>query len=539
MEHSPATADGATPDAESAIDVQLVAEALAGDRQAIGRIYDRYADRVHTMCAHMLSDRDEAADVCGEVFLVAFQRLGQLREPARLRSWLFAIARHEVYRRTERRSRIELSEGVEEMDRLAASNWSDGADDDDVSDAGDLALLLREASAGLDDRDRMVMELQLQGLDGDELAAALGTSTSTAYQHTHRMRERLERSIGAVLVARQGRQDCAELDRVLAGWDGRFSVLWRKRVARHVDGCEVCERRRKAVPAMLLGGVAAAAPMVGASAVSAAPASVRERVLRDAQVGSSGSGWRRDGFPPADGAGRRRLVVAATVLGLVLLAVLALLAWRAVGDDDVRLVAASGTSDEVERSTTTTTTTPATTTSTTLPAPAGTDPVAPDPGVVPPTVPVGPDRGNPTGPGDLAPGGDPAPGAEVPATPPVVDSPPAAPPETVAPVRPAVQILFAPDPIFHPTPGSPSCGASGQFRVEAPTARSVTLQWAWASRRGSVALTRVGAEWVGVLEVPADVPGPLQITARARDAAFVEGVSAEVPRAVQPCITPG
>ena len=137
--------------------------------------------------------------------------------------------------------------------------------------------------SGLDDRDRLVLELQLQGVEGDDLAAALGTSTSTSYQHVHRMRERLERSIGALLVARQGRSDCDELDRLLSSWDGRFSVLWRKRVARHVDGCDICEHRRAGVPAALFG-------TAGASPLLVTPTSVRDRVLSTAVVGGGPGG---------------------------------------------------------------------------------------------------------------------------------------------------------------------------------------------------------------------------------------------------------
>ena len=69
------------------------------------------------------------------------------------------------------------------------------------------------------------------------------------------MRERLERSVAALLVARHGRADCAEVATLLEPWDGTFSVLWRKRVARHVDGCATCDRRRRAVPAMLFSGI--------------------------------------------------------------------------------------------------------------------------------------------------------------------------------------------------------------------------------------------------------------------------------------------
>ena len=56
------------------------------------------------------------------------------------------------------------------------------------------------------------------------------------------MRERVQRSLGALVVARVGRPDCPALGRLLAGWDGLFTVPVRKRVARHVEGCLTCTR---------------------------------------------------------------------------------------------------------------------------------------------------------------------------------------------------------------------------------------------------------------------------------------------------------
>ena len=136
-------------------DAQLVAATLGGDRQALGHIYDRYSDRIYTMCVHMLGDRDEAADVCSEVFVVAFGRLDQLRDPARLRPWMYAICRHEVFRRTKRRGRVRLVDEVSEMDRAAEYHDLDAVAAE-ANQAG-LALVVREAAAGLDDRDRLVL----------------------------------------------------------------------------------------------------------------------------------------------------------------------------------------------------------------------------------------------------------------------------------------------------------------------------------------------------------------------------------------------
>jgi hypothetical protein len=57
-----------------------------------------------------------------------------------------------------------------------------------------------------------------------------------------------------LVVGRTARKDCVALDRLLNGWDGRLTVLLRKRVGRHIDRCVVCSdrRRRELQPAMLL-----------------------------------------------------------------------------------------------------------------------------------------------------------------------------------------------------------------------------------------------------------------------------------------------
>ena len=57
------------------------------------------------------------------------------------------------------------------------------------------------------------------------------------------------------MVARTGRRDCPQLDALLTGWDGALTPLLRKRIARHIDECEICtaRRRRLVTPAALLG----------------------------------------------------------------------------------------------------------------------------------------------------------------------------------------------------------------------------------------------------------------------------------------------
>lgn len=121
------------------------------------------------------------------------------------------------------------------------------------------------------------------GLDGPELADALGVSPTNANKMVYRLRETIELSLGALLVSRRAcntPDGCPELTTILDGWDGRFGVLMRKRIARHIEACPTCdeERQRLVSPVALLGGVPVFIP---------APAWLRDRTISEIQLTSS------------------------------------------------------------------------------------------------------------------------------------------------------------------------------------------------------------------------------------------------------------
>src|SRR5262245_58005603 len=71
----------------------LVEAAQAGDRQAFGELYARYAGLVHAIAASRVSI-DEAPDVVQEVFLRALRKLKGLRNATAFHPWIVAIARN-------------------------------------------------------------------------------------------------------------------------------------------------------------------------------------------------------------------------------------------------------------------------------------------------------------------------------------------------------------------------------------------------------------------------------------------------------------
>src|SRR5262245_5912582 len=222
-------------------DADLVHAVLDGDRSAFAQMYDRYADRLYDFCVGMLRDRDGAADCVQDAFCVAATHLAQLREPDKLRPWLYSIARNEVQRRFRERRRETPAEELPE-------ETSQDPGPETLAARTELADLIDEAAGGLSERDQTVLELAYRhGLDGPELAEVLGISQTNANTMVGRLRDTIERSLGALLVARLVQNKpahCAELAAILEGWDGHFNVLMRKRIARHIESCPACNQER-------------------------------------------------------------------------------------------------------------------------------------------------------------------------------------------------------------------------------------------------------------------------------------------------------
>src|SRR5688500_1939608 len=294
-------------------DAELVAGVLAGDREAFAAVYDRYGDRLFDFAHSMLRQREDAEDAVADSFVLVAERLGQLRDSDRLRPWLYAIVRSECLRRLKARKRVAYG-GEEQLVDMADTSMTPDAEAEQAM----LRDLVWDASAGLADRDRAMLDLHLrQGLEGAELGEAMGVTASNAYVMLNRLKGQVERSLGALLIARLGRDDCDDLDGSLVDWDGRFSPLIRKRVARHVDDCDVCSdrRRRMVSPMTLLAGV----PLV------AAPLSLRDRVVDETKLVAYSE-------PSTPFLKRRRNQAGAAAAAAAIIAGTALL-WPGGGDD--------------------------------------------------------------------------------------------------------------------------------------------------------------------------------------------------------------
>jgi RNA polymerase sigma factor (sigma-70 family) len=472
----------------------VVAAIMRGDPQGLAAAYDVYADRLHAFCASMLRDPDAAADALHDTFIVASQRVGQLRDPDRLRPWLYAIARNECLRQLRNRRRVTVLDEAGDM-RDESVNLDRGLRE------AELRSLVWSAAEGLNPGERAALELSLRhGLEGRDLADALGVSVSHMNTLLTRARQQLERSLSAILVARTGKDECPELASIIAGWDGKLTVLMRKRISRHIENCDTCsERRRHEVSATAL---LSTLPLIPA------PFGLRRRILTEIgdtelvayrrNIAQRAGRFNRAGFPPAPGERfsqfrDTRWMAAGALLALLILG--GSIAWltRNAADEHTDVNAATAAPNE---SLPPFTTPPQPLTPSATPTPTPTPTSSTTPGVLGPaaTAPVA--ATNPA----------PSPAAGSPGT----SAPPAVP-------RPRV----TPTPTRRPTTPPPAPG-----RLTGPQGIDLGLL------DGTVTITATGgpvASWRGTVDTPA---GVLRIKPASSDGPIPSGGSVDVSVAV-------
>jgi RNA polymerase sigma factor (sigma-70 family) len=298
-------------------DREIVAAIVAGDLAGLAAAYDEHAESLYGYCGWMLSEPEDAADAVEETFVIAAGRLGGLRDPRKLRPWLYAVARNACHGRL-RASEVGLGEPASRPDPPSGAGGTGRA----AAERAELRRLVRAALDGLSPAEREVIELDLRhDLHGADLAAVIGVPRNQAHALASHARGELEKALSALFVARTGRRACAELDLLLDGWDGQLTAPRSRQVSRHIEECDACaDRSHGALQAAVRHGMA---PLAGL------PPELRDEVLQlCADSGPEALSYRREvtqragaflpnGFPQAVRAPRRRMIALSGVAAAV------------------------------------------------------------------------------------------------------------------------------------------------------------------------------------------------------------------------------
>lgn len=159
-------------------DRQVIERVLKGDTEAFNLLIRRWEKPIYNFIVRMISDRDEAMDLCQDCFMKAYRELRTLKDPDRFSSWLYRIAHNACL------SRMRKSHG---------KTWVEFDPDlESVHNPVENRLAVEKALRQLPDDQREVVILKVfQSLKFDEIAAIQDAPVSTVKSRLYMAFEKL------------------------------------------------------------------------------------------------------------------------------------------------------------------------------------------------------------------------------------------------------------------------------------------------------------------------------------------------------------
>src|SRR5436190_13520844 len=161
------------------------------DANAFERLVREHQHMVYCVALSFCKDSALAEDVAQEAFLKAYRSVDQMREPARLKTWLYSIARFTAIdwiRRRRREPVLGLAEGAakEIPERPAAESKEDRT------------VRVMDVIRGLQEDHREIMILRyVRGLSYTQIARETGTTAGAVGEKLSRIREIVRQKLRA------------------------------------------------------------------------------------------------------------------------------------------------------------------------------------------------------------------------------------------------------------------------------------------------------------------------------------------------------
>jgi RNA polymerase sigma-70 factor (ECF subfamily) len=178
-------------------ELALVHAALDGDLDAFKRLVLAYQDMAFNLAYRMLSDEDGAEDVTQTAFISAYTHLKDFRGGS-FKAWLMRMVTNACYdelRRRQRRPTVPLTPmDDDEEEEIESPAWlADGsASPEEQVSAGELDKAVKHCLEDLpDDFRAVVVMVDVEGLDYQEVAIAIGKPLGTIKSRLARARLKL------------------------------------------------------------------------------------------------------------------------------------------------------------------------------------------------------------------------------------------------------------------------------------------------------------------------------------------------------------
>lgn len=164
-------------------DVELAAQAAAGDRRAYGELVRRHGSAVRGLLRRLGADSTTADDLAQDAFMTGFEQVAEFRGEGTFGGWIKKIAARLYLKRVKREARLIFSDNVEPVEEISIRDASG-----DAASRIDLDEALKSLSRG----ERLCVSL-CYGADWShgEAAEALSIPIGTVKSHVKRGLDKL------------------------------------------------------------------------------------------------------------------------------------------------------------------------------------------------------------------------------------------------------------------------------------------------------------------------------------------------------------
>lgn len=193
-------------------EVDLARQLVAGNLEAFDRFVEGFRTKLFQYSFLMCGQREDAEEVSQETLLKVFENLDQLREPERVRSWVFRIAKNACLMKRRKSvfapvRELSLDEFIPSADHRGGERKLDIADWSALPDAqalrSELRDVLQEAISELPDIYKSVLLLRdVEELTTQETAQVLDVSDAVVKTRLHRARLAVRQKLDGYLKAR-------------------------------------------------------------------------------------------------------------------------------------------------------------------------------------------------------------------------------------------------------------------------------------------------------------------------------------------------
>ncbi|MFZ5749699.1 MAG: RNA polymerase sigma factor [Pseudomonadota bacterium] len=193
----------------------LVARLIAGDRAAFECLFRKHNASMLRVCEGLVCNRASAEEIVQDTWVAVLKGIGGFEGRSSLAGWIFAILVNKARSRAQRDGRTISFDGEGEDDGLAAAfdgrgRWKDMPElwetltPDRIVEGRNIMAHVTAAIDALPPAQRSVLILRTQqGLEPDEVCAALSITEGNMRVLLHRARLAVRKSLDALLAEKR------------------------------------------------------------------------------------------------------------------------------------------------------------------------------------------------------------------------------------------------------------------------------------------------------------------------------------------------